>query len=46
MSISRRSILKKIPIALASVNVLKAINSFEKVESIKKSQSRSLALMF
>ncbi|WP_187901124.1 molybdopterin guanine dinucleotide-containing S/N-oxide reductase [Helicobacter pylori] len=34
MSISRRSILTKIPIALASVNVLKAINSFEKVESI------------
>ncbi|WQU11207.1 molybdopterin guanine dinucleotide-containing S/N-oxide reductase [Helicobacter pylori] len=34
MSISRRSILKKIPIALASVSSLKAINSFEKVESI------------
>ncbi|MGL2521822.1 molybdopterin guanine dinucleotide-containing S/N-oxide reductase [Helicobacter pylori] len=34
MSISRRSILKKIPLALASVSSLKAINSFEKVKSI------------
>ncbi|GAA7049319.1 hypothetical protein AOH456_11570 [Helicobacter pylori] len=34
MSISRRSILTKIPIALASANVLKAVGVFEKVESI------------
>ncbi|WQV61163.1 molybdopterin guanine dinucleotide-containing S/N-oxide reductase [Helicobacter pylori] len=34
MSISRRSILKKIPLALASANVLKAVGVFEKVESI------------
>ncbi|EJB56539.1 dimethyl sulfoxide/trimethylamine N-oxide reductase [Helicobacter pylori Hp H-29] len=34
MSISRRSILKKIPIALASANVLKAVGVFEKVKSI------------
>ncbi len=34
MSISRRSILTKIPIALASTNVLKAVGVFEKVESI------------
>ncbi|GAA8321679.1 molybdopterin guanine dinucleotide-containing S/N-oxide reductase [Helicobacter pylori] len=34
MSISRRSILKKIPLALASVNVLKAVGVFEKVKSI------------
>ncbi|MGL2527702.1 molybdopterin guanine dinucleotide-containing S/N-oxide reductase [Helicobacter pylori] len=34
MSISRRSILKKIPIALASTNVLKAVGVFEKVKSI------------
>ncbi|GAA7987790.1 hypothetical protein HpCS16_13850 [Helicobacter pylori] len=34
MSISRRSILAKIPIALASTNVLKAVGVFEKVESI------------
>ncbi|TPH47057.1 molybdopterin guanine dinucleotide-containing S/N-oxide reductase [Helicobacter pylori] len=34
MSISRRSILTKIPIALASANVLKATGVFEKVESI------------
>ncbi|WQV45393.1 molybdopterin guanine dinucleotide-containing S/N-oxide reductase [Helicobacter pylori] len=34
MPISRRSILKKIPIALASVNVLKAVGVFEKVKSI------------
>ncbi len=34
MSISRRSILTKIPIALASTNVLKAASVFEKVESI------------
>ncbi|GAA9610612.1 hypothetical protein HpHA76_13740 [Helicobacter pylori] len=34
MSISRRSILTKIPIALASTNVLKAAGVFEKVESI------------
>ncbi len=34
MSISRRSILTKIPIALASANFLKATSVFEKVESI------------
>ncbi len=34
MSISRRSILTKVPIALASANVLKAVGVFEKVESI------------
>ncbi len=34
MSISRRSVLTKIPIALASTNVLKAVGVFEKVESI------------
>ncbi len=34
MSISRRSILTKIPIALASANCLKAASVFEKVESI------------
>ncbi|GAA8428486.1 molybdopterin guanine dinucleotide-containing S/N-oxide reductase [Helicobacter pylori] len=34
MSISRRSILAKIPIALASANCLKATSVFEKVESI------------
>ncbi len=34
MSISRRSILTKIPLALASANVLKAVGVFEKVESI------------
>ncbi|GAA8170571.1 molybdopterin guanine dinucleotide-containing S/N-oxide reductase [Helicobacter pylori] len=34
MSISRRSILTKIPIALASANCLKATSVFEKVESI------------
>ncbi len=34
MSISRRSILTKIPLALASANVLKATSVFEKVESI------------
>ncbi len=34
MSISRRSILTKIPIALASANALKAVGVFEKVESI------------
>ncbi|GAA7430995.1 hypothetical protein ID0992_11390 [Helicobacter pylori] len=34
MSISRRSILTKIPIALASANCLKAVGVFEKVESI------------
>ncbi|MCQ2712029.1 molybdopterin guanine dinucleotide-containing S/N-oxide reductase [Helicobacter pylori] len=34
MSISRRSILTKIPIALASANFLKATGVFEKVESI------------
>ncbi|MCH4601310.1 molybdopterin guanine dinucleotide-containing S/N-oxide reductase [Helicobacter pylori] len=34
MSISRRSILTKIPIALASANLLKATSVFEKVESI------------
>ncbi|WP_187834935.1 molybdopterin guanine dinucleotide-containing S/N-oxide reductase [Helicobacter pylori] len=34
MSISRRSILTKIPIALASTNVLKAVGVFEKIESI------------
>lgn len=34
MSISRRSILTKIPIALASANFLKAVGVFEKVESI------------
>ncbi len=34
MPISRRSILTKIPIALASANVLKAVGVFEKVESI------------
>ncbi|GAA9701334.1 hypothetical protein VN0007_11950 [Helicobacter pylori] len=34
MSISRRSILTKIPIALASTNCLKATSVFEKVESI------------
>ncbi|GAA9613768.1 molybdopterin guanine dinucleotide-containing S/N-oxide reductase [Helicobacter pylori] len=34
MSISRKSILTKIPIALASANVLKAVGVFEKVESI------------
>ncbi|UOS01317.1 biotin sulfoxide reductase [Helicobacter pylori] len=34
MSISRRSILTKIPIAFASTNVLKAVGVFEKVESI------------
>ncbi|GHQ48992.1 biotin sulfoxide reductase [Helicobacter pylori] len=34
MSISRRSILTKIPIALAGANVLKAVGVFEKVESI------------
>ncbi|GAA8339986.1 molybdopterin guanine dinucleotide-containing S/N-oxide reductase [Helicobacter pylori] len=34
MSISRRSILTKIPIALASTNFLKATGVFEKVESI------------
>ncbi|MUU90363.1 molybdopterin guanine dinucleotide-containing S/N-oxide reductase [Helicobacter pylori] len=34
MSISRRSILTKIPIALASTNVLKAVGVFEKVKSI------------
>ncbi len=34
MSISRRNILTKIPIALASTNVLKAVGVFEKVESI------------
>ncbi len=34
MSISCRSILTKIPIALASTNVLKAVGVFEKVESI------------
>ncbi|GAA9881031.1 hypothetical protein VN0666_12400 [Helicobacter pylori] len=34
MSISRRSILTKIPIALASANVLKAVGVFAKVESI------------
>ncbi|MCQ2674212.1 molybdopterin-dependent oxidoreductase [Helicobacter pylori] len=34
MSISRRSILTKIPIVLASANVLKAVGVFEKVESI------------
>ncbi len=33
MPISRRSILTKIPIALASTNVLKAVGVFEKVES-------------
>ncbi|GAA7383719.1 hypothetical protein HpCK91_12420 [Helicobacter pylori] len=33
MSISCRSILTKIPIALASANVLKAVGVFEKVES-------------
>lgn len=34
MPISRRSILTKIPIVLASTNVLKAVDVFEKVESI------------
>ncbi len=34
MSISRRSILTKIPIALASANVLKAVGVFGKIESI------------
>ncbi len=34
MSISCRSILTKIPIALANTNVLKAVGVFEKVESI------------
>ncbi|WQX66215.1 molybdopterin guanine dinucleotide-containing S/N-oxide reductase [Helicobacter pylori] len=34
MSISRRSILTKIPLALASANVLKAVGVFEKVKSI------------
>ncbi len=34
MSISRRSILKGVPVALASANVLKAVGVFEKVESI------------
>ncbi|GHQ09800.1 hypothetical protein JP0057_12490 [Helicobacter pylori] len=34
MPISRRSILIKIPIALASTNCLKAVGVFEKVESI------------
>ncbi|BAW72251.1 hypothetical protein oki288_13020 [Helicobacter pylori] len=34
MPISRRSILTKIPIALASTNVLKAVGVFEKIESI------------
>ncbi|GAA7372859.1 hypothetical protein ID0623_03320 [Helicobacter pylori] len=34
MPISRRSILTKIPIALASTNVLKVVGVFEKVESI------------
>ncbi|WP_100953500.1 molybdopterin guanine dinucleotide-containing S/N-oxide reductase [Helicobacter pylori] len=34
MSISRRSILTKIPIAFASANVLKAVGVFDKVESI------------
>ncbi len=34
MPISCRSILTKIPIALASANVLKAVGVFEKVESI------------
>ncbi len=34
MSISRRSILTKVPIALASTNFLKATGVFEKVESI------------
>ncbi|GAA8892322.1 hypothetical protein HpEKA17_11980 [Helicobacter pylori] len=34
MSISRRSILTKIPIVFASANVLKAVGVFEKVESI------------
>ncbi|GAA7606195.1 hypothetical protein JP0079_11980 [Helicobacter pylori] len=34
MPISRRSILTKIPIALASTNCLKAVGVFEKVESI------------
>ncbi len=34
MSISRRSTLTKIPIALASANFLKAVSVFEKVESI------------
>ncbi|GAA7381768.1 hypothetical protein ID0624_10940 [Helicobacter pylori] len=34
MPISRRSILTKIPIALASTNVLKVVGVFEKAESI------------
>ncbi|GAA6883036.1 hypothetical protein VN0347_13730 [Helicobacter pylori] len=34
MSISHRNILTKIPITLASANVLKAVGVFEKVESI------------
>ncbi|GAA8149174.1 hypothetical protein HpBT120_12760 [Helicobacter pylori] len=34
MSISRRSILTKIPIALVSAHCLKAVGVFEKVESI------------
>ncbi len=34
MPISRRSILTKVPITLASANFLKATGVFEKVESI------------
>ncbi|GAA9647352.1 hypothetical protein Va33_13440 [Helicobacter pylori] len=40
MSISRRSILTKIPIALASANVLKAVGVFEKIESIYRKGSK------
>ncbi|GAA7933528.1 hypothetical protein JP0533_12390 [Helicobacter pylori] len=42
MSISRRSILTKIPIVLASANVLKAVGVFEKVESIPHLAAKKL----
>ncbi len=46
MPISRRSILTKIPIALASTNVLKAVGVFEKIESISHATQAPLSQRF